>query len=128
MVSEREESRFTNLSSEEDGHRINDEKGQDIDSIKPSMDIRGAVGGSSCSPEIAAPPREIEWKEEFIIRDEDVIQWHDWCDPEEIQASAVPAARVGLAVEEQRKHQEELIQRFMPLSEVTVSQLKLTRM
>jgi hypothetical protein len=61
---------------------------------------------------IETPPAEVESTEEFEMRDADVTRWVDWDENEHISPATVRVKSVGLAIEEEREDQDEVLRRF----------------
>lgn len=75
------------------------------------------VAGSSYSEEIPVtpvPPDEPERAEEFVVSDEEATQISEWNDSEHLPTCGITIKSVGLAAEEQREEQENMLRRFQP--------------
>jgi hypothetical protein len=74
---------------------------------------RGVKGTSNFPGEIPkTPAEEIESEEEFVMNDEDVTREADWDEFEHIAPGTVRVRSLGLAEEEERYNQEEVLKRF----------------
>jgi ribonuclease HI len=72
------------------------------------------VNGLSHGPETIFQQGESASEEEFVMDQEDVAQRDHWSDPEHLPRGGAIAIRAGLAAEELREQQEELLRRFSP--------------
>jgi hypothetical protein len=73
-----------------------------------------AAGRSSYGHIIPVPEDEPEDVTDYTMEDEDATQTEDWIDPEHPPPTSVPVFNVGLAAEEERDQQLELLHGFGP--------------
>jgi hypothetical protein len=74
---------------------------------------RGVKGTANFPGEIVETlAQEIESEEEFVMNDNDVTREEDWDEFEDISPGTVRERSLGLAEEEERENQEEVLKRF----------------
>jgi hypothetical protein len=74
--------------------------------------LNECAGQLATRAETMVPRGEQESEEEVVMEEADITQRDDWNDPEHLPRGGTHVASAGLAAEELRKQQEELLQRF----------------